>query len=67
MVDVFIFFHTVCNTVFTTTKAYSNIYIYSIVWFQSCFCVYRELCNISLLITFNLVQKCTQELMKEEL
>ncbi len=34
-------------------------------WFQSCFRVYRELFNISLPISFNLEQKCTQELMKD--
>ncbi len=53
-----------CNTVFTTTNAYSKKI--KKVCFQSCVHVYHEF-FISLPITFNLVQKCTQELMREEL
>ncbi len=32
----------------------------SLIWFRSCFRFYREFSNISLPITFNLVQKCIE-------
>ncbi len=60
MLDVFLLFRTV--TLYSQTQTLTV----KKVWFQSCFRVYCECFNISP-ITFNLEQKSTQELMKEEL